>query len=414
MLTKHFFLIRDPELAKELLVNHAANFVKSPHGAKMLARGIGDGLLTTVGAEHRRLRKLVQPAFTPLRIKHYGEQMLSITQSLVEHWQDGKTINVDREMRELTVSIVAQIIFGFDEELYERYFDSVSQSLDVIQSVTLREIDVPIAIPDSLPLPHIRRRKKARSALNTAIRTMVESRRNNSNASELGDNPDPGDVIGALAASVDDDGEKLSIDQIVEQIVTIYLAGHETTANALSWTLIELARNPDVLQKLEAEISSNWQGDQCKVENAEKLVYTEQVVMESLRHHPPAWSLMTRSPIKKDEFAGLTFKSGDLLVVSPYVLHHLDSYWPEPDRFDPERFSAANREKHHKFSYLPFGAGAHICIGNHFAMLEAKLILATLIKNFTFEFANPHDIQERTQLTLSAKGDTSAKLRKNS
>ena len=382
------FLVNHPDLIRQVLVVDNANFKKS----RALERArtlLGDGLLTNEGAPHQRRRRLVLPAFHRGRVATYAETMVSHAQRASDRWRDGDVLDMSREMMRLTLSIAARTFFDAD---IESRADTVGRALtDVLESfwVTLLPFSEIVA---ALPIPATRRSASARAELDAMIYEMVAERRQHPGKHQ--------DVLTMLIESRDEDGNGLTDREIRDEVMTLMLAGHETTANALTWTWYLLSGAPEVTARLHDEIDRTGRLDATTARDA--LPYATSVVTEAMRLYPPAW-LIGRRAIQACEIGGFTIPTGALVFMSPWVMHRDGRYYPEPDRFLPDRWTPAFAAGLPKHAYFPFGGGPRVCIGESFAWLELVLVLATIARQWHLELVPGHPVATHPLITLRAK-----------
>ena len=369
----HAFLLNHPDDIEQVLVTHQHRFIKgrSLSGARRL---FGKGLLTSDGALHARQRRLVQPAFHRVRLDEYARVMTTLGVERRDAWRDGETIDIAEEMSRLTLAITARIVFGADG-------DAVAAEIgDPLGAATsLMEVAVlPFAaLTDLLPLSRVRRFRAAQATLDRVVNDVIQRRRRGGGGSA--------DVLSLLLAARDDaDGEGMSDTQLRDEIVTLLLASHETTANALAWTWYLLARHGDAAARLHAEIDSVLAASRFPAAgDLPDLPFARMVLAESMRLYPPAW-LLARVAIDDHEAGGYVVPKGSLVVVSPWVAHRNRARFPEPERFDPDRWSAERHNGRPRFSYFPFGSGSRGCMGEAFAWMEGVLLLAVIAQRWRF------------------------------
>ena len=369
----HVFLLNHPDDIEQVLVTHQHRFIKgrSLGGARRL---FGNGLLTSDGALHDCQRRLVQPVFHRPRLDEYADVMTTLAVAWRDSLSDGNTIDIADEMSRLTLRITGRILFGADG-------DTVAAEIrDALETATTL-LDVPVlpfaALTDHLPLPHVRQFRAARATIDRVVNEIIARRRRNPG--------NRGDVISLLlSAPSETDGKPMSDVQLRDEIVTLLLASHETTANALAWTWYLLARHADAEARLHAEIDRVLRGaDRPHPTDLPELRYTRMVLAESMRLYPPAW-LIARVAVETHEAAGYAIPAGSLVVLSPWAVHRNKSYFPDPDRFDPERWRDATHNGRPRFSYFPFGGGSRGCMGEAFAWMEGVLLLAVIAERWRF------------------------------
>lgn len=377
---RHVFQFNHPDMVHEVLVRDAA----MQHRGIVMQRAkfvLGDGLLTSEEPLHMRQRRLVQPGFHRQRIAAYGETMLQFADEMASCWQSGSSFDIHRSMLELTLRITGKCLFDSDVE---------SEVKTISDSVTAFMGFLPLAF---LPYPHlllkipfgfIGRIQKSQKKLDSLIYTMIAERRNSG--------VDHGDLLSMLLASQDLEGStgSMSAKQVRDECLTLLLAGHETTANGLSFIFFLMAQHADVQEKVFAEASSVFRQDlgglrPTATEIYEHLPYCQRVVSEALRMYPPVW-VTARTAAVSYAYRGLEIPDGSLLLVPQIAIHRDARWYPEPMHFNPDRFlpgAVATRPRH---AYFPFGAGSRICIGENFAWMEAVLVLASVIRKWRLGF----------------------------
>jgi cytochrome P450 len=387
---QHIYLVSNPEWIKDILVTNQTNFTKSRflERAKVL---LGEGLLTSEGEFHRRQRRLVQPAFHRDRLVGYASAMVECAARTREQWTDGAQLDLSREMMRLTLSVVAKTLFSADVTADADNIGAALTQVMILFDMVLMPFSEWI---EKLPLPQIRRFEKARDFLDKTIYGIIAERR----ASK----EDKGDLLSMLLLAQDEDGSPgMSDKQIRDEALTLFLAGHETTANALMWSWYLLSQNPSVAVKFYDEVDRVLGNRLPTFDDLPRLKYTEGVFAEAMRLYPPAWIVGRR--VKTDYAIGpYTVPSRSILMMSPYVVHRDPRWFPEPDRFDPERwpFQCDDRPK---FSYFPFGGGMRVCIGERFAWMEGVLLLAAVAQKWRFKLVPGHPVATAALITLRAK-----------
>ncbi len=370
---QHVYLVNHPDWIQEILVHQHARLVKS----RFLQRArvlLGDGLLTANGREHLRKRRLIQPAFHRPRLAGYAEQMVECAVRARERILAGEPADIGAAMMRLTLSIVGRTLFSVDVD------DSASRVGRAM--TTIVELFDILILPfsehlDRLPfIPAARRLREARRTLDETIRGIIEARRE--------DPSDRGDLLSMLMAARDEeDGSELSDQELRDEALTLFLAGHETTANALTWAWYLLALHPDVELRFHEEIDAALGGRLPSFEDLPHLGYVERVLAEAMRLYPPAWAMGRRS-LQPVTVGPWTIPENSVFVLSPYVTHRDPRWWPEPERFDPDRFLSGRAEDRPKFAYFPFGGGPRVCVGERFSWMEGVLLLATLGQRWRF------------------------------
>lgn len=384
--------LNHPDFIKDVLVTNSQNFMKGL-ALQRAKRLLGEGLLTSEGDFHRRQRRLAQPAFHRARVASYAASMIDYAAITRERWSDGATMDISEEMMRLTLAIVGKTLFDADVESdAPEVGEAMSVVMDLFSTITIPFFE----LLQKLPLPQLRRFDTARAKLDTIIFRMIEERRRSGK--------DRGDLLSMLLLAQDDEGDggRMTDAQLRDEVMTIFLAGHETTANALTWTWYLLSQNPDVEVKLHAELDEVLSERLPTVEDVGRLRYTEMVLSESMRLYPPAWAL-GRMAINDFDIGGYHVPKRSLVLMSQYVMHRDARYFPDPLRFDPTRWTPEARESRPQFSYFPFGGGSRRCIGEGFAWMEEILLLATLAQQWQMRLAPNHVIALRPVITLRPK-----------
>jgi cytochrome P450 len=386
-------VITDAALAGELLVDHAGDFVKSAGLSIFLRPVLGNGLLTAEGDHHRRQRKLLAPAFAARRIAAYGEVMVAETERAIASWKLGAApvaLDAAEAMMEMTLAIAGRTLFSADVGGDARLIGAAL--VDAMQAM-VDGLTSPVQVPYSWPLPRHRRMRRAVAALDSVVYRLVRERR------AAGD--DVGDVLSMLLLSRDDDGTGMTDAQVRDEVMTLLLAGHETTANALTWTLHALGRHPDIRARVEAEVDAL--GRAPTVDDVPRLTTTLMVIEEAMRLWPPAYAI-GRQAVRDVTVGGYHFPAGAVVIVNIYGLHRRPDLYPEPDAFLPDRFAPELKKSRPRGAYLPFGGGARVCIGNHFALLEAQLALATLVRTVRLDPVSLAEPAGEPLVTLRPRG----------
>ena len=400
-----FYLVSDPEMVREVLVAQAATFPKDERDVKILDRVVGHGLVSANGDEHKRQRRLTQPAFHTRRIDAYAQTMVDYTEAMLAEWRNdwpaGEPRDVAEAMRELTMYIVARTLFGADRTAMKDTAERIGAAIHVLQAVTDQEFQAPFVTPDWLPTARNRQRKAAAAVLYETIDRLIAERRAAANGGEVADR---GDLLSMLLLSRDESGDRMSDAEVRDQLVTLFVAGHETTSNALTWTWYLLSQHPAAEARLQAEVDAVLGGRPPALADLPHLPYTLRVIKEALRLYPPAWVLNVRRAAADTTVGPYALKRGDRLWLSPFVMHRRPQYYPDPERFDPDRWTAERERALPKFAYMPFGGGPRVCIGNGFALMEAHLIVAAVARRYCLRLAPGHLIDLNAQITLSNHG----------
>ena len=368
------YLISHPDGVEYVLVKNNKNFVRDRYTRAELSI-LGNGLLVNEGDSWRRQRRLAQPAFHRRRVEAFGETMVAFTERMLDRWRSGEVRDVHEEAMRLTLEIVAKTLFDAD---ISGEAEGVGRSLRVIMAhssdqgsnVFLR------MLPDSLPTPGNLAYRRAIRRLDGIIDALVEDRRRSG--------ADTGDLLSMLLHAEDEDGRGMSDKQLRDEAMTIILAGHETTAIALSWTWYLLGTHPEVEARLSAELGEVLGGRAPTIEDLPRLRYADAVIKESMRLYPPAWAV-GREALADCEIGGFHVPAGTQLFISQYVIQRDGRFFEDPEVFDPERWTDGRTEDLPQYAYFPFGGGPRLCIGNGFAKMEAALLLATVAQRFRLE-----------------------------
>ncbi|MDD5410853.1 MAG: cytochrome P450 [Methylobacter sp.] len=398
--TRHFYLISHPKLIEQALIKQSDIFVKmyDPKKPTGLALVLGQGLVTSQGELWQRQRRLMQPVFQRSNLAALLPQIVTAGNNLLARWRllgDGAQVNLADEMMQVTLEVITQTMFS--TSVLDK-IEHIAPALDTLLRYAAKSVMNPLRMPLFIPTQANREFNKASALLDDLIYGIIEQRRAQPTAHN--------DLLDMLLNANDDNGELMSDKQIRDEVITIFSAGHETTANLLSWTLYLLARHPDVLAKLRQELDTLVQGEIPTAEDLQQLVYTRAVLNESMRSRPPV-GIMMRRVSKDTELDGYLLKQGRLVIFSIYNIHHHPDFWQEPELFDPERFlNGENR----RFSFMPFGTGERVCIGNHFALLESQLLLSMIIQHFDLQLLSTDEVGIEMAVTLKPKGGVPAKL----
>ncbi len=389
---QHLYLFSDPELIRDVLVTNQKNFTKS-RGLERAKRLLGNGLLTSEGEFHLRQRRLAQPAFHRQRIASYATTMTSYADRTRTSWCDGTVVDMHTEMMRLTLAIVAKTLFDADvDDEAAEIGEALTAAFDSFNLAILPFTE----LLEKLPLPHVRRFNAARDRLDSTIYRMIEERR--------GQSDDRGDLLSMLLLATDTEGDGRGMDdvQLRDEALTIFLAGHETTANTLTWTWYLLSQHPEIESRMHREIDAALGGRKPGFEDLAALPYTRMVVAESMRLYPPAWAIGRRA-IEPFQARGYTIPARSVILMSQYVVQRDARFFPDPERFDPERWTPDAQASRPKFSYFPFGGGARVCIGEQFAWMEAILVVATLAQRWKMRLVPGHPVDVHPLITLRPK-----------
>lgn len=362
---------------------------------------LGNGLVNSEGDFWRRQRRMIQPAFHKRRIDAYGETMVARTERMLERWRDGRTIDVHAEMMRLTLGIIAQTMFGAEVEGEEgAVAQALSAAMDGETGAGFLEL------PEWVPTPGRLRTKRAVEELDRVVLGIITERRA---AAEAGE--DRGDLLDMLLAAQDEDGARMTDRQLRDEVMTVFLAGHETTANALTYAFFLLSRNPGAEKALLYELGEVLGGEAPDPSDARRLPYAEAVFKESMRLYPPVW-VVSRVATEETEIGGYRVPAGTELATSQWVVHRDGRFYEEPLEFRPTRWLEGDpglEKRIPRYAYFPFGGGPRQCIGNSFATMEAVLVLAMVAQRFRLEVPPDHRLELQPSVTIRPKGGLPAR-----
>jgi cytochrome P450 len=385
-------LLNAPDDIATVLVEQPDAFQKSPLFRRYLRSWFGNGLFVREGEKHRQRRRLMAPAFQHRRVAQYAPTITNYAEHMQRQWTDGMEIDLADAMMRLTLWIAGSTLSHIDLlDAADEISAAITELADLVGEVAHRLVPVPM----HWPTPRNRRLQATIERIDATIyRIIAEHRRQDQ---------DHGDILSMLLQVRDEDnGAGLTDHEVRDELVTLLIAGHETLTAALAWTWYLLMQHPHVYQQVRNEVDRAVAGRTTTAGDLAQLPYTLQVLKESLRLYPPAWIIMrqARQPVDLDHYR---LPKGMRVAISPYTLHRNPAYFSDPERFDPGRWTPEREAKLPRYAYLPFGAGPHTCIGNHFAMMEAQLILATLVQHVSFELVPGQTIEPEPLITLRPK-----------
>jgi len=393
------WFLNHPEHAKYVLADNSANYHKGIgliHAKKVL----GDGLLTSEGSLWRQQRKTINPVFSRDRLAGFSDVVADAATELADRWEARIAsratgpMDVVQEMTGLTMAVLGRTLLDTDLDEYT----GLGHAFDVVQDQAMFEMVSLNMVPHAAPLPRNFRFRAARKELDRIVDELVAKR---VAAGVTGD-----DMLSRLLrAYADEPDAKLARRRIHDELVTILLAGHETTASTLSWTWYQLSQNPDVAARMRAEAQEVLEGGARKpaYEDLHRLPYTTQVIQEAMRLHPPIW-ILPRRAVAEDEIDGYRIKPGSDVLIVPYTLHRHPDFWPDPERFDPDRFATDQAVARHRYAYIPFGAGPRFCVGNNLGMMEAVFTAAVMASRFSLRLAPGYEVVGEPMLSLRVRG----------
>ncbi|PJZ50372.1 cytochrome P450 [Leptospira saintgironsiae] len=384
-----FHLITQPEDIKRVLQENNQNYHKGVF-YKELGRILGKGLLNSEGEFWKKQRRLIQPSFHKQRISEFVEIMAQETEKTSENWKKISSLDISKEMMRLTFAIVGRTLFRTEVESYAA---RIEHSLKIALELVTKRITRIFPFPFSWPTPENLKLKRALKDMHSVVDELIAERKKNPS----------NDLISMLLEVRDEEtGETMSESQVRDEAITLLLAGHETTANALSWGFYLLSKHPEICEKVREEANRVLGDKTPTLEDVQKLTYTRKVLDEVLRLYPPAW-VIERTAMGPDHIGGYDVETGTNISICIFNIHRNPDFWENPDKFDPDRFDEERSADRPKYAYLPFGGGPRICIGNIFALTEATLILAMLVKNYKFQTDPNHPVVMEPLVTLRPK-----------
>ncbi|WP_216827442.1 cytochrome P450 [Alkalihalobacterium elongatum] len=390
--TQKVYHVSKADLIKEILVTKQSKFIKSKD-LKVLKDVVGEGLLTSEKDYHLKQRRLIQPAFKKSHINNYAQEMIDVTTNYIKDWEHGLEYQMSNEMMNITLGIITKTMFSMN---FEEGSKVIGEPIETYMKIAVKRMRSILPMPLWLPTKNNKHYKKSIATLKQALTNIIEIRRKTDDKYE--------DLLGILMrARSEEDGLGMSDQQLMDELMTIFLAGHETTANTLTWTMYLLSNNPHVMNKLNAEIKEIIGDRKVEPHHYTQLTYTQNVFWESLRLFPPAY-VIGRQVDEDVEIGDYFFKKGEMILISPYVMHRDPLYFDEPDLFLPERFETGLLKTLPQFAFFPFGGGPRVCIGNHFAVMEAVLILACIYQRYQVTLAPVHHkVKPQPLITLRPK-----------
>ena len=394
----HYVNISEPAYIEHVFT-HPDIYVKGRDN-KTLRFLLGNGLVTSEGEFWLKQRRLIQPLFHKQRLQSFVQKINESTVTMLKNWETktGVVIDMHTEMTNVTLDIVSQTLMSTE---VVGDFKKISEALVVVMEGMMKILRLPVWIPT----PGNLKMQKNRALLFDTIQKIIEDRRKNKTEFN--------DLLTMLMEVEDaDTRERMTDEQLRDEVITIFLAGHETTANALSYTFFLLAQHAEIKQRVVDEVKQVVGDNEMSFENLSKLEYTTMVIKESMRLYPPVWGI-TRDASREDVIGGYRIKKGDSIAMSPYAVHRLEKYWENPLKFDPERFSPERMKNIHRYAWFPFGGGQRFCIGNNFAMMEMQIVIALACTQFNFSLAENFKLELEPLVTLRPKHGVMMKLEKS-
>ena len=398
-----YIMVNHPEGIKHVLQENNKNYTKGI-GYKPLKLFLGNGLLTTDDPSWLKHRRLIQPHFNRESIANYADVVIESAIKMVNNWEKeseiASVINISQEMIYITSQIVGKTLLSSDVGNEDsNFWRSMDYALEYVNNRTRTN---PFNLPSWFPLPDNYKYAKAIRILDSFIYGVIKKRR--------ADSLERNDLLSALLTAKDEKtGLGINDRQLRDEILTFFVAGHETSANGLTWALYLLSKHPEVQEKLNNELKTVLDGRTPNFMDLHSLTYTMQVIQESLRLYPPVW-IMGRQTIKEDSVRGHYIPPHTDIMISPYVLHRHPDYWKDPDVFDPDRFSPENVKNHIPYAYIPFGGGPRLCVGQNFALMEMVLVLAIIAQKYSVKLTGNQNVELGPYITLRPKEDLMMKL----
>jgi cytochrome P450 len=399
---RRVFLVSHPDLIRDMLVTQNRHLARDPLVRRILEKTLGVGLLTSEGEYWKRHRRMIAPALHLQQVRGYADIMAHHALALTERWHDGQEADLEAEMDGLTLSIVTAALFRVDSAAQTV---TVAETVPALQDIATRQFNRLVQVPDWLPTPENRRQRMLSDKLSRIVLAAIRERRASS--------ADGDDLLTMMVQMTDaETGARMSDEEIRAEVITLYLAGYDTTALTLTYVWYHLARQPEIEARFHAEIDTVLGGRPPRFDDLRRLPYTRMVFKEALRLYPAAYFLV-RAVAEPIEIGGHAIPVNSVLMTSPYAMHRHPEFWEDPDDFDPERFAEDAELGWQKFKYFPFGGGPHICIGNQFALVEGPLILATIGQRYRFELQHPgQQLELEPQITLGPKGGMPLRLQR--
>ena len=408
--SQNVYFLNNPDYIEDVLVTNYKKFIKS-RGLQVSKRLLGNGLVTSEGKYHDLQRHLIQPTFYPKRIKSYSDMMIKQANDMCNSWHDGEILDIHKEMTKLTLAIICKTVLGYD---IDPEHDEVGDALLTCMKYFNRLLMPFGELIEKIPLLPINKGfQKAKKDLDSIVYRIIKEHRKNLDKGYDKDSHD--DLLFTLLQAQDEEAGigRMTDEQLRDEVMTIFLAGHETTANALTWTYYLLSENPLIETRLQEELYSIFGNSRTPIAVADvpKLQYTEKVLTESMRLFPPAWAL-GRQAIDDYKIGGYRISKGSIILMSQYVMHRDPRYFPEPDRFYPDRWTEEFKKQLPRFSYFPFGGGIRGCIGEPFAWLEGILLIATICRQWRLKHIPSHKVELKPLITLRPKYGMQMKITK--
>lgn len=403
-------LVSAPKLIRHVLLDNFANYDKHTPAFEAVRVVLGNGMLTSAGAFWKRQRRIAQPAFHGESVKRFAPILSRMAGECAEDWSNatraGRTVDACEDMMKVTLRGVAETLFGDD---MAESASEINRVFPTILSYLAARVSSPVRPPLWMPSANNNRLRPALASLNGIVEKLIATKRQRICRGEREDAAHQDLLTILMLARDEETGETMSDAQLRDEVMTLLIAGHETTANALSWLWVLLDRHPEEQERLRRELFATTGGRVPTIEELPRLTRLKAVIQETLRLYPPVW-MFDRRALAPDTLGSVTIRKGDLVIFCPYAIHRLPDLWSDGELFRPERFEPGREEQKNKFAYLPFGAGPRICLGASFAMIEAQIIMGTLLSRFRGRLATPDDVRPEPRVTLRPSRSVILKL----
>lgn len=397
------FLLNNPGFVQHVLQDNYRNYRKSDF-YDAVRPFFGNGLGLSEGDFWRRQRQMAQPGFGREKLAAMATGMSECASDMVDSWRmaasQGTSFDVVSETMRLALSIAVRTLFS---RQIDGEFRTIYDALTVALRHAEHRVWAPVSFPERVPTSRNREFLKAIRTLDRIVYGVIEQRRQS--------NEETNDLLSLFLAARDEEtGEEMTDQQLRDEVLTIFIAGHETVASAMAFTFYLLSRHPDIERRVVQELENTLGGRAPAFEDLPKLEYTSRVVSEAMRLYPPVWTV-SRAPIEDDEIGGHRVPAGATVMISPYVMHRNAKYWENPEGFDPERFTEENSRGRPRYAYFPFGGGPRICLGRHFAMMEAQIVLATVLQKYRVDVVPGQTVVPEPMISLRPRGGLNVTLR---
>ena len=389
----NWYMLCHPEDVWRAMTKQGHIFLKPAIAKRLWDKFLGDGLLTTEGEVWKRQHKLMIPAFHHKRIMSYGETMGSFTNRMLDGWEEGSRVDIGEAMVALTLEIIAKTMFNAD--VGEDGTSTVGDAMSVIQEVLVEHINMPIPVPKWWPSEANKRKINAIQNIEDIVMGIVDERRRTGE--------DPGDLLSMLLNATDETGDRLTDKELRDQSMTLFFAGHETTAFSMTWAWYLFGKHPEITARVQADIDRVTEGEPLTVAHLKELPYLEQCVKEAMRILPSVWIFM-KQPTEDVDVRGYLIPKGAPVAFSPYIIHRDPRWYPSPLTFDPDRFSPEREKLIPKGAYIPFSGGARVCIGKACAMMESCLVLGTMLQRLTPKVSDDYVYDFKAELSMHPGG----------